>query len=139
MVNMDRCSILLFFYKIVFNIQLIAVPQWGTINMVFIETSVFTRQIKNLISDESYFEMQRFSTRLPTAGDLIRGSNGCRKLRWKVFGRGKRGGIRLVYYWITADDQILMLSAYSKKSTDDLTPVQIKMLGQLVARELKAR
>ena len=52
--------------------------------MVFIETSVFTRQIEKLISDESYLEMQQFLSRLPTAGDLIRGSNGCRKLRWNV-------------------------------------------------------
>ncbi len=80
--------------------------------MVFIETSVFTRQIKNLIPDDSYLEMQQFLARLPTAGDLIRDSNGCRKLRWSVPGRGKRGGIRLIYYWVRNDDQILMLAAY---------------------------
>ena len=57
-----------------------AIPQWVTIDMVFIETSVFTRQIEKLISDESYLEMQQFLSSLPTAGDLIRGSNGCRKL-----------------------------------------------------------
>jgi mRNA-degrading endonuclease RelE of RelBE toxin-antitoxin system len=116
-----------------------SVPHWGTISMVFIETSVFTRQIEQLISDENYMEMQRFLAKLPTAGDLIRGSNGCRKLRWKVSGRGKRGGIRLIYYWITADDQILMLTAYCKTTTADLTPAQIKALGQLVAHELKER
>lgn len=107
--------------------------------MVFIETSVFTRQIRNLISDEYYLELQRFLARLPTAGDLIRGSKGCRKLRWKASGRGKRGGIRLIYYWVTAEDQILMLAAYSKTTTDDLTPAQIKLLGKLVTQELKAR
>jgi mRNA-degrading endonuclease RelE of RelBE toxin-antitoxin system len=106
--------------------------------MVFIETSVFTRQINNLLSYESYSKMQRFLARLPTAGDLIRGSNGCRKLRWKASGRGKRGGIRLIYYWIKTDDQILKLVAYSKTTTEDLTPAQIKTLGQLVANELKA-
>ncbi len=106
--------------------------------MVFIETSVFTRQIKSLIPDDSYLEMQQFLARLPTAGDLIRGSNGCRKLRWHVPGRGKRGGIRLIYYWVRNDDQILMLTAYSKTVTDDLITAQIKALGQLVADELKA-
>lgn len=107
--------------------------------MVFIETSVFTRQIRNLISDESYLEMQQFLARRPTTGDLIRGSNGCRKLRWRVTGRGKRGGIRLIYYWIKNDDLIFMLTAYSKTTTEDLTAVQIRMLGQLVADELKER
>jgi mRNA-degrading endonuclease RelE of RelBE toxin-antitoxin system len=107
--------------------------------MVFIETSVFTRQINNLISDEYYLEMQKFLVKLPTAGDLIRGSRGCRKLRWKASGRGKRGGIRLIYYWVTTDDQILMLAAYAKSMTDDLTTAQIKTLGQLVADELEAR
>jgi mRNA-degrading endonuclease RelE of RelBE toxin-antitoxin system len=105
--------------------------------MVFIETSVFTRQIKNLISDEYYLEMQKFLARLPTAGDLIRGSNGCRKLRWKAPARGKRGGIRVIYYWVATDDQILMLTAYAKTKTDDLTTAQIRTLGQLVADELK--
>jgi len=105
--------------------------------MVFIETSVFTCQINKLISDENYSEMQRFLARLPTAGDLIRGSNGCRKLRWKATGRGKRGGVRLIYYWVTTDDQILMLVAYSKTTTEDLTSTQIRTLGQLVANELK--
>lgn len=107
--------------------------------MVFIETPVFTRQIRNLIPDESYFELQQFLARRPTTGDLIRGSNGCRKLRWKVTGRGKRGGVRLIYYWIKNDDLILMLTAYSKTTTDDLTAEQTKILGHLVADELKER
>ena len=79
-------------------------PHWGTIEMVFIETSVFTRQIRNLIPDKRYLEMQQFLARLPTADDLI-----------------------------------LMLTAYSKTTTDNLTAVQIKILGQLVADELKER
>ncbi len=107
--------------------------------MVFIETSVFTRQIEKLISDDSYLEMQQFLSRLPTAGDLIRGSNGCRKLRWNTSGRGKRGGIRVVYYWVMANDQMLMLIAYSKTTTADLTPIQIRKLGQLVKNELKVQ
>ncbi len=105
--------------------------------MVFMETSVFTRQIGNLIPDDSYGELQIFLAGLPTAGNLIRGSHGCRKLRWQTPGAGKRGGIRVIYYWFPNDDQILMLLAYTKSSTGDLTKAQIKVLGQLVASELK--
>ena len=76
--------------------------------MVFVETSVFTREIENLIPDESYRELQIFLARMPTAGNLIRGSNGCRKLRWKMPGAGNRGGVRVIYYWFANDDQILM-------------------------------
>lgn len=107
--------------------------------MIFIETSVFTRRIRELISDESYQEMQEFLVRLPTAGDLIRGSNGCRKLRWKEKDGGKRGGIRVIYYWLTNDDRILMLLVYSKLATSDLSKAQIKKLGHLVAEEIETR
>ena len=107
--------------------------------MVFIETSVFTRQIEKLISDESYLEMQQFLSSLPTAGDLIRGSNGYRKLRWSVAGGGKRGGVRVIYYWVMAKDQVMFLTAYSKTTTADLTPAQIRKLGQLISSELKMK
>jgi hypothetical protein len=92
-----------------------------------------------LIPDSCYLEMQQFLTRFPTAGVLIRGSNGCRKLRWKAPGQGKRGGIRLIYYWVNNEYQILMLTAYAKSTIDDLSAGQIKKLGQLVAKELKER
>ena len=106
--------------------------------MIFIETSVFTRQIKGLIRDDSYSGLQEFLARLPTAGDLIRGSNGCRKIRWKTPGRGKRGGIRVIYYWIKNSDQILMLLAYAKTTTGDLTSAQNRKLARLVTSQLKS-
>ena len=107
--------------------------------MVFIETSIFTGQIKDLISDELYLKLQEYLARQPSAGDLIRGSSGCRKLRWKTSSRGKRGGIRVIYYWMKNDDQILMLFAYAKASVSNLTVAQIKVLGLVVADELKER
>lgn len=105
--------------------------------MVFIETTVFTRQIRKLITDDSYSELQRFLLKSPIAGDLIGGSNGCRKIRWTVSGGGKRGGIRLIYFWIAEVDQMLMLIAYSKASKENLTPEQTKTLGKLVEQELR--
>ncbi len=62
--------------------------------MEFIETSVFTRQLKGLLSDEEYRETQAFLILSPHSGDLIQGSGGLRKLRWSSKGKGKRGGVR---------------------------------------------
>ena len=83
--------------------------------------------------------MQQFLCKLPTAGDLIGGSNGCRKLRWNVPGGGKRGGVRVIYYWVMAKDQMMLLTVYSKTKTADLTPLQIRKLGQLISNELKVK
>ncbi len=106
--------------------------------MVFIETSVFTRQIGNLISEDSYLELQNWIAELPTRGSLIQGSSGCRKLRWKTSGRGKRGGIRVIYYWLKESDQILMLFAYAKSMSADLTQIQVRQLGDLVKQEIRS-
>ncbi len=99
---------------------------------------MFTRQITELISDESYAELQELIVHNPKAGDLISGTNGLRKIRWKIEGvKGKRGGIRVIYYWYVSDDLIYMLIAYPKNEQDDLTPKQKSLLKQLVKEEFK--
>ena len=105
--------------------------------MIFIETPVFTAQITELVDDEDYQELQRQLVADPEAGDLIPRSGGLRKIRMALPGRGKRGGARVIYYWITARKQIYMLLAYAKNVQDDLTPQQLKTLRALVAQELK--
>lgn len=80
-------------------------------DMEIIETSVFTRQIKELISDEEYGELQFVLIQRPEMGDVIPKSGGIRKVRWAGSGRGKRGGIRVIYYWQVSEDQIFMLLA----------------------------
>ena len=64
------------------------------------------------------------------------GSGGVRKLRWPMPGRGKRGGLRVIYYWIVPREQILMLTLFSKGEAKDLTRAEIKILKALV-RNLK--
>ena len=71
----------------------------------------------------------------PDAGALIVGSGGLRKMRWAKEGRGKSGGIRVIYYWAVSPEQILMLFIYPKGERDDLTKAQIKMLKQIVEEE----
>lgn len=105
--------------------------------MVIIETSVFTKKISSLLSEEEYRELQIDIVESPTAGDIIRGSGGIRKLRFKGSGRGKRGGTRIIYYWATTKEQIFMLYVYLKKDMDDLTKDQLAILKKLVIREFK--
>ncbi len=68
----------------------------------------------------------------PDAGDVIQGSGGVRKLRWGTKGRGKQGGLRVVYYWITRDDQILFLTLYDKSEAKDLSRDAIRAMRQLI-------
>ena len=104
--------------------------------MEFFETPLFTKLIQKFINDKEYHLLQLQLSVRPEAGDIIRGSGGIRKLRWAGSGRGKRGGIRVIYYYISDDEQIYMLYAYPKSNKDDLTADQLKQLKQLVEEQL---
>lgn len=105
--------------------------------MVFKETTIFTKQVKQLLDAESYRLLQLKLVADPEAGALIPGTGGLRKIRWQGSGRGKRGGIRAIYYWATKNDVLLMLLAYPKNERDDLSPKQKKVLVALVKEEFK--
>jgi mRNA-degrading endonuclease RelE of RelBE toxin-antitoxin system len=94
---------------------------------IIIETSVFTRRVTALLSNDEYRELQATLVDRPKAGSVIPGSGGIRKLRWSASGRGKRGGARVIYYWATEQERILMLLIYAKNESEDLTRDQIKM------------
>jgi len=103
--------------------------------MVIIETPTFARQIKELMPDDLYRELQEALWINPMLGALIPRSGGLRKVRWQLPGRGKRGGVRVIYYWCAPEVQIYMLLAYGKSDQEDLTPKQLKQLKTLVERE----
>ena len=86
---------------------------------------------------ESYRALQIELVRDPEKGQIIPGSGGVRKLRWARAGGGKRGGLRIIYYWASAKQIILMLLVYGKSEQDNLTPGQLGMLRHLVEREFK--
>jgi hypothetical protein len=86
----------------------------------FIETKLFTKLVSEHLSDEEYAQLQEALIRDPEAGDLIPGSGGVRKVRWGVRGRGKRGGIRVIYYARTRQGQIWMLTLYAKNVTETI-------------------
>jgi mRNA-degrading endonuclease RelE of RelBE toxin-antitoxin system len=100
--------------------------------MIFTETPVFTRQITKLLPDDQYRELQQELIFNPDAGDVIQHSGGLRKVRWRSATKGKRGGLRVIYYWYVSDDEIYMLLAYGKGEKDDLAPKEIKLLRGLV-------
>jgi mRNA-degrading endonuclease RelE of RelBE toxin-antitoxin system len=100
--------------------------------MIFIETQVFTKAVRDLLSDDAYKSLQEALLMRPEAGDLIPGGGGLRKIRWRVAGKGKRGGLRVIYYWNVPEDTFYMLAVYKKSEKEDLTISQLKVLRSLV-------
>ena len=83
--------------------------------MIFVESPVFTRQVNELLSDEEYAELQQFLATQPDAGDVVQGTGGLRKMRWALGGKGKRSGVRIIYFHASRHGQIRMLSHLSKR------------------------
>jgi mRNA-degrading endonuclease RelE of RelBE toxin-antitoxin system len=104
--------------------------------MLFVEFPNFTKRVTELLNDEEYRRLQAALIANPDLGDLIRGTGGLRKARWSAQGRGKRGGVRVIYYWVTKRHQVLMLLIYPKSARDDLTADDRKLLARLVEQEL---
>ena len=102
--------------------------------MVFIETPIFTAQILGLMPDRSYAAFQLYLALNPKAGDVIQGTGGLRKVRWNVPGRGKSGGVRVIYFHVSADRQIRLLLVYRKGIKDDLSGQEKKALRELNAK-----
>ena len=96
--------------------------------MVFVETPIITRRVADYLDDDEYGRLQLFMALHPDTGKIIQGSGGIRKLRWAGSGRGKRGGLRVIYYWWVSKDRISMLTVYPKNEKDDLTAEQLKQL-----------
>src|SRR6266852_4282773 len=99
--------------------------------MVIIELPAFTRRVTELLPDDEYAELQSTLVRRPNAGALIKGSGGLRKLRWSIQGKGKRGGVRIIYYWAVTEEQLLLLLIYTKNEQDDLSGNQLRVLKQI--------
>lgn len=94
----------------------------------FIETKLFTRLVSEYLSDDEYADLQRTLMRNPEAGSIIPGSGGIRKLRWGVAGRGKRSGIRIVYYAKVSEGVIWMLTLYAKNVSENIPAHILKQI-----------
>jgi hypothetical protein len=100
--------------------------------MQVFSTSTYERAIRKLLGEEGRREMEDSIVAAPDEAPVIRGTGGIRKLRWAGSGRGKRGGIRAVFYK-AGPDVIHLLTAYAKADREDLTPADTKVLTRLVA------
>lgn len=107
----------------------------------FVEALAFTRRVYDYFTEEEYGDFQRWLAAQPEAGDVIRATGGIRKVRWDdpTRGKGKRGGTRIIYFLLTDDRQIFLITIYGKDEMSDLTPNQCKLLKVLVEAEKKAR
>lgn len=103
--------------------------------MRFIETPIFTQVIVDLLDDDVYWLLQSALLIRPRLGPVIRGSGGLRKVRWSAKGVGKRGGIRVIYFWDEPSETFYMLFAYRKNQQEDLTSRQLRILSRLVREE----
>ena len=108
---------------------------------VFIELPAFERHREEYLDDDSFRGLQMALMGNPEAGDPIVGTGGLRKLRFgdSRRGKGKRGGLRVIYYFWTGGPEFWLFTLYDKDGMDDLTPKQREALKERVKGELKMR
>jgi hypothetical protein len=109
--------------------------------LVFLEAPLFTRLLGDYLPDESYRQLQHALMKNPELGAVIPGTGGFRKVRWEDprRGKGKRGGLRVIYYYLIADHQIWFFTLYDKDEATDLTTGEKKALKKAIEAELEAR
>ncbi|SFO08309.1 toxin HigB-2 [Xenorhabdus japonica] len=102
--------------------------------MLFIETKIFTDDVVQLLTDDEYREFQTFLAIQPEFGQVIPDTGGLRKIRWSSSGKGKRSGVRVIYYYKLPDSQIRLLLIHKKGIKDNLTEHEKKILRDLNER-----
>ena len=96
-------------------------------------TRTYERAVRKLLPEDLRVEMEAAIAAAPDAAPVIRGTRGLRKLRWAASGRGKRGGIRTIYFYHVGPGAIYLLTAYAKSDRNDLTSADIKAFSTVVA------
>lgn len=98
--------------------------------MEFIETPIFTKIVNKYLNDTEYFALQLELMNHPEKGVLIPGSGGLRKIRWSSKGRGKSGGVRIIYYYKCDDYQIWLLTIYAKNEIENISLKLLKSIKE---------
>lgn len=109
--------------------------------MEFIEAPAFTQLIAAYLGDDDYRALQFHLARNPEAGDVIPGTGGFRKLRWadQRRGKGKRSGLRVIFYHFVGDNQIWFVTLYGKDEIEDLRPDEKRALKAAIEEEARRR
>ena len=110
-------------------------PSDYSMDIAFRETTAFSKAADRLFSSEELRALQLRLLLDPAAGRLMPGTGGLRKLRWVWRHKGKRGGVRVVYFWVVSRHRIYLLAAYPKSERDDLTVAESRALRALVAAD----
>jgi mRNA-degrading endonuclease RelE of RelBE toxin-antitoxin system len=97
-------------------------------NMEYIESPLFSKLVRSYLEDEEYAAFQWDLALHPEKGDLIPGSGGLRKIRWAGKGRGKRGGIRVIYYYKSKEGHIWLLTIYAKNENENISLAILKKI-----------
>ena len=108
---------------------------------LFVELPAFQRYRLEYLSDEAYRSLQNDMLKAPEAGDVITGTGGLRKIRYgdAKRGKGKRGGLRIIYFWWEAQQQFWLFTLYNKDEIDDLSPKERAVLKEMLKQELEVR
>ena len=108
---------------------------------VFVELPPFERYRSDYLDDDSFLMLQRVLMLNPEAGDVIPGAGCLRKMRFgdERRGKGKRGGLRVIYYWWDAGSQFWLFTVYDKDEMSDLTKAQRQLLKEMIKKELESR
>jgi hypothetical protein len=101
----------------------------------FIETPFFAKAVERYLDDDEYAELQAHLNKNPEAGVVVPGSGGVRKLRWAAEGRGKRGGLRIIYFVRLARGHIWMLTIYGKNVTENIPAPILRALKKAIEDE----
>lgn len=103
--------------------------------MLFIETSLFTRWLPSYLDDTDYRRLQEYLLLNPAAGPVIPGSGGVRKVRWAPRHRGKRGALRVIYFWRHRHHEIWMLTLYKKSERATISAADLRRIAEAMRDE----
>jgi mRNA-degrading endonuclease RelE of RelBE toxin-antitoxin system len=101
-------------------------------DMEIVEATPFARRRDALFDEDQFLAFEQHLALNPTAGSVIPGGAGLRKIRWSGSGRGKRGGVRVIYYIRSETNRLFLIFGYRKNECEDLTKAQIKSLAAII-------